>query len=86
LYSKGVDKIYPVAILGNALAFQSPNKKVVSNGRKLPEFTFGNSPTEVMKANIKGNIVVQTTHAGTLGLVNVKATANFIKTQNPAVL
>lgn len=103
-YSKGVDKIYPVATLEQALAFRSDNKKVVTigerNGRKLPEFTFGNSPTEVLGVNIKDNIVVQTTHAGTQGLVNAtnatqvitgalvnaKATANYIKAQNPAVV
>jgi 2-phosphosulfolactate phosphatase len=103
-YSKGVDKIYPVATLEQALAFKSPNKKVVTigerNGYKLPKFTFGNSPTEIVEANVKGNIVVQTTHAGTQGLVNAtnakqvltgalvnaKATANFIKAQNPAIV
>jgi len=40
--------------------------------RKIEGFDFGNSPTEILKANLKGKTVIHTTTAGTSGLVNAK--------------
>jgi 2-phosphosulfolactate phosphatase len=40
--------------------------------RKIKGFDFGNSPTEILKANLKGKTVIHTTTAGTSGLVNAK--------------
>jgi 2-phosphosulfolactate phosphatase len=90
--------------LDDALSFTQANTKVVKigarNGRKPPEFDFGNSPTEILAADLNNAIVVQTTHAGTQGLVNAhnasqvltgalvnaKATVEYIKQQSPAVV
>jgi 2-phosphosulfolactate phosphatase len=84
-YQQGVQKIIPMGSLDDA---------------KPPEFDFGNSPTEILAADLNNATVVQTTHAGTQGLVNAhnasqvltgalvnaKATVEYIKQQNPAVV
>ena len=38
--------------------------------RKIKGFDFGNSPTEIIKADLTGKTVIHTTTAGTNGLVN----------------
>lgn len=40
------------------------------NERKIDCFDFGNSPTEIIKADLSGKTVIHTTTAGTNGLVN----------------
>ena len=40
--------------------------------KKIEGFDFGNSPTEILKANLEGKTVIHTTTAGTSGLVNAK--------------
>ena len=103
-YQQGVQKVIPMGSLADALSFKRANSKLVKigerNGRKPSEFDFGNSPTEVLAADLNNAIAVQTTHAGTQGLVNAhnasqvltgalvnaKATVEYIKRQNPAVV
>ena len=67
------------------------------HGKILPGFDVGNSPWELSKMNIEGKTVVHTTSAGTqgvanacgaseilcAGLVNAKATAEYIRKKNP---
>lgn len=69
-------------------------------GKKLPNFDFGNSPTELALANLSNTPIVHTTHAGTQGLVNAlqadqiltgsflnaKATVNYILSQAPTTV
>ncbi len=38
--------------------------------RKIPGFDFGNSPTEILKADLSGKTIIHTTTAGTQGLIN----------------
>jgi 2-phosphosulfolactate phosphatase len=38
--------------------------------KKIPGFDFGNSPTEIIQADLKGKTVIHTTTAGTQGLIN----------------
>ena len=38
--------------------------------RKVPGFDIGNSPTELRALDLRGKVLVHTTHAGTQGLVN----------------
>ena len=103
-YHQCVKQVLPMGSLDEALSFTLPNENIKRigerNGRKVAEFDFGNSPTEVQAADIRNNIIVQTTHAGTQGLVNAtnasevltgalvnaKATADYIKAQKPAVV
>ena len=40
------------------------------NEQRIPGFDFGNSPTEIIKLDLEGYTVIQTTTAGTYGLVN----------------
>ena len=42
------------------------------NERKIEGFDFGNSPTEIIKADLSGITVIHTTTAGTQGLINAK--------------
>lgn len=65
--------------------------------RKIEGFDFGNSPTEIIKADLSGKTVIQTTTAGTRGLigatnadeiitgsfVNAGAIVKYIKSINP---
>ena len=67
------------------------------NEKKIEGFDFGNSPTEIIKADLHGKTVIHTTTAGTQGLINAKnadivlaagfvnagATADYIKIINP---
>jgi 2-phosphosulfolactate phosphatase len=69
-------------------------------GKKLAGFDFGNSPTELQQVDLRAKDVIQTTHAGTQGIVNAtkadevltgafvnaKATAHYIKSKAPAVV
>jgi 2-phosphosulfolactate phosphatase len=68
--------------------------------KKVEGFHFGNSPTEIIKADLKDRIVIHTTTAGTCGLVsardaeqvitgsfvNASAVARYIKSRNPDVV
>jgi len=40
--------------------------------KKIEGFDFGNSPTEIIKSDLQGMTVIQTTTAGTTGLVNAE--------------
>ena len=42
------------------------------NARRLPGFDAGNSPTEIRALDLRGKVLVHTTHAGTQGLVNAR--------------
>ena len=100
-FDQGVQKVIPVGAFEDALSYENARAPFVRvgerNGKKLPGFDFGNSPTELEGASLEGRVVVQTTHAGTQGLVNAcnasevltgalvnaNATADYIKQQNP---
>lgn len=103
-FEQGARVIYPVAEIDNALALREELAGVIligeRYGKKLPGFDFGNSPTEIKEVDLSGKTVVQTTHAGTQGivnshqaeeiltgaLVNAKATAGYIRKQNPELV
>jgi len=68
--------------------------------KKIPGFDFGNSPTEIIQADLHGKIVIHTTTAGTQGLINATladlvltgsfvnagAIVRYIKALNPSVV
>lgn len=68
--------------------------------KKIPGFDFGNSPTEIILADLHGKIVIHTTTAGTQGLinaskadqvitgsfVNASAIVKYIKALNPSLV
>ncbi len=100
-YQKGVSQIYPVADVEEArLRFRSESDVLrigERHGKKLEGFDFGNSPTEILRSTLEKKRIIQTTHAGTQGLlnasgaqqvltgalVNARATANYLKSQSP---
>jgi 2-phosphosulfolactate phosphatase len=72
-FSRGVEKIYPVGSIDEALTFKQENPGSLACGEVggIPPagFDFGNSPTEVLKLDLQGRTVVQRTGAGTQGIV-----------------
>ena len=100
-FDKGVAKVIPVSAFDEALSYEDEHYKIVRigerYGQKLPGFDFGNSPSEIEPVNLECHLVLQTTHAGTQGmvnarnasevltgaLVNAKATAEYIKSKQP---
>jgi 2-phosphosulfolactate phosphatase len=48
------------------------------HGKRMPGFDYGNSPTELETVDLAGRTVVQTTSAGTQGIVNATAASEII--------
>jgi 2-phosphosulfolactate phosphatase len=73
-YDAGAVRI--IATAGVDAAFQLKKKYINSvlvgerEEKKIKGFDFGNSPTEIIKADLRGKTVIHTTTAGTNGLVN----------------
>jgi 2-phosphosulfolactate phosphatase len=70
----GAVRIIATAEVSEALKLKAAYKNCVLVGerdeKKIPGFDFGNSPTEIIKADLSGKTVIQTTTAGTQGLIN----------------
>ncbi len=100
----GAARVLPVGDVGEALALRErladPMLIGERGGKKLDGFDFGNSPTELAKADLHRKHVIQTTHAGTQGIVNAtqadevltgafvnaSATARYIRKKAPATV
>ncbi len=100
-FGAGVEKILPVRDLETAQKLKNENPDYIlvgeRNENKVPGFDFGNSPTHILQADLKGKTLVHTTSAGTQGLVkamhadeiltgafvNASAIVNYIKESNP---
>lgn len=78
-FARGAEKILPVGEIDEAIAMKEKRPESVlvgeRGGKKLEGFDFGNSPTEIQKADLSGKTIIFTTHAGTQGLVNVTGAA-----------
>jgi 2-phosphosulfolactate phosphatase len=48
------------------------------NERKIEGFDLGNSPTEILQADLSGKTIIHTTTAGTQGLINAKNAGSVI--------
>ncbi len=71
--AKGARAIYPVEALSTAIALQGELPNAVSigaigGGDPAPGFDFGNSPSQLMLADLAGKNVVMSTAAGVRGL------------------
>lgn len=70
----GAAKIIAVGEVAEAFELKKKYIKAVLVGerdeKKIKGFDFGNSPTEIIKADLAGKTVVHTTTAGTNGIVN----------------
>lgn len=100
----GAEKIIPVADIGFAykLKEKKPDYLLIGErqGKKQPGFDFGNSPASLENEDFTGKTVVQTTSAGTQGivkavnadqiiaasLVNAPAVVKYIRAEKPAVV
>jgi len=73
----GARMLIATASVSEALRLHKTYKNSVLIGerdeRKIDGFDFGNSPTEIMTADIKEKTVIHTTTAGTNGLVNANS-------------
>jgi 2-phosphosulfolactate phosphatase len=101
-FNNGVQRIYPVGDLQQAyqMKLQNPHYILVGerNEQKPEGFDFGNSPSQLLEADLQGKTMVHTTSSGTQGIanatgaseiltgsfVNAGAIANYIRQQNPA--
>lgn len=98
------DRIIPVASVEEANHWKEKLPQVILTGerneRKCEGFDFGNSPTHIQSIDFTGKTVVQTTSAGTKGLVlanhaeglitgsfvNAGAVVKYINKRNPKVV
>lgn len=73
-FDAGVSKIIPVMETETAFKLKEENPDYIlvgeRNERKVPGFDYGNSPSHILEASLKGRVLVHTTSAGTRGLVN----------------
>jgi len=101
---KGTSVILPVADIEIAYQLKREIKNsllVGERNERIPEgFDFGNSPTHILEADLKGKTIIHTTSAGTQGLVNAQkateritgsfvnapAIVQYIKNKNPEVV
>lgn len=72
--AKGAECIIPVGSLGEAFGLKRRHPDWIligeRNGARVKGFDYGNSPYEVSLADFSGRTVIQTTGAGTQGVVN----------------
>ncbi len=73
-FAGGASRVFPVGSIADAWALKErlPDALLVGErgGIKLPGFDFGNSPTEIVSAEIHGKAIIHTTSQGTQGIVN----------------
>ncbi|HQG57202.1 MAG TPA: 2-phosphosulfolactate phosphatase [Bacteroidales bacterium] len=100
-FDAGVREIIVTDSIDEAFRLKERYKESVLAGerdeKKIAGFDLGNSPTEILLSNLSGKILIQTTTAGTRGLlsaysstelltgslVNASAVARYIKKINP---
>jgi 2-phosphosulfolactate phosphatase len=73
-HDAGANMIIATGSIEKALQLKTIYKNAVLAGerdeRKIEGFDFGNSPTEIILADLSGKTVIHTTTAGTQGLIN----------------
>jgi len=74
VFDSGAARLLAVRDVGDAFELKKKYKFPVLVGerdeKKIEGFDFGNSPTEILEADLKGVTVIHTTTAGTNGLAN----------------
>jgi 2-phosphosulfolactate phosphatase len=75
-FSSGAARYFAVCDINDAFELQKRNRNSIligeRNERKIAGFDFGNSPTELLQADLTGATVIHTTTAGTEGLLNAR--------------
>ncbi len=100
-FGNGIQRIYPVGDLEMAYQMKQQNPDFIlvgeRNEQKPEGFDFGNSPSQLLEANLNGKTMVHTTSSGTQGIanathaddiitgsfVNAGAILDYIRKQNP---
>lgn len=100
-FGAGIQKIYPVGDLQIAYSLKQQNPDFIlvgeRNEQKPEGFDFGNSPSQLLAANLEGKSMVHTTSSGTQGIanatgadeiltgsfVNAEAIIKYIREKNP---
>jgi 2-phosphosulfolactate phosphatase len=76
-FDRGAARVLPAGEIEQALELgrRYPGAVLVGerHARRLPGFDAGNSPTEIRALDLRGKVLVHTTHAGTQGLLNATA-------------
>ena len=79
---KGIERIYPVGNIADAYLIKREHPDYLLAGERTeqkPEgFDFGNSPSQIMEADLKGRIMVHTTSSGTQGIANARHASEII--------
>lgn len=104
VFGNGAEKIIPIGDIDIAYRLKKEHSNYVligeRGGIKQEGFDFGNSPTEILDADLSGKTIVQTTSAGTQGIanatnadeiitgafVNAQASIEYIRKQNPEIV
>jgi 2-phosphosulfolactate phosphatase len=75
-FDSGASQYIAVCDIKSAFELQKKNRNPIligeRNERKIDGFDFGNSPTELLQANLSGATIIHTTTAGTEGLVSAR--------------
>jgi 2-phosphosulfolactate phosphatase len=73
-FARGALLSYPVAEIEAARELKRNYPEAILLGERhakpLPGFDCGNSPTELERIDVRGRVLIHTTHSGTQGLVN----------------
>ena len=73
IFANGAERIYPVASLEKAFSLKEENPDWIligeRDGIRVEGFDYGNSPYEVSMVDFSGKTIIQTTSAGTQGLM-----------------
>jgi len=82
LFDRGADRILAVRDVDRAFQLHRAHPDSVLVGErhavKIPGFDHGNSPSEILQADLTGRTVIHTTHAGTRALVAAAGAADVI--------
>ncbi len=102
LLHRGAEKIIPLADADAAYRLKEAHPEMLlageRNGKILPGFDFGNSPSQAKSVDVAGKTVIHTTSAGTQGIANAvhaqeilggslvtaRAVAAYIQKKNPS--
>lgn len=73
-FGNGIERIYPVGDLEMAYQLKQQHSEYILVGERFeqkPEgFDFGNSPSQLLEADLSGKTMVHTTSSGTQGIAN----------------
>lgn len=100
LMNNGAEKVIPIGDVDIAYSYKQKDNNIILVGERhgeiLPNFDFGNSPSQIENVDFSGKTIIHTTSAGTQGisnaifadeiltgsLVNAQAIARYIKQKN----